>query len=117
VNRVISNEHGILSKIDVDKIVARLGRQYIKKEEAIEAVKEFARFVLLKIKAEDFEGSLLSPSPLVDAVWHEMILDTRMYAKFCLDVCGGMVLEHDPDGASEEDVVARTKRQKRTARA
>jgi hypothetical protein len=40
-----------------------------------------------------------------------------MYAKFCLDVCGGMVPEHDPDGASEEDVVARTKRQKRTARA
>jgi large subunit ribosomal protein L40e len=56
--------------------------------------------------------------PLVDAVWHEMILDTRMYAKFCLDVGAGTILVHDPDGASEEDgaVEARVKRQRRTER-
>jgi hypothetical protein len=110
------SESEILAHIDVEKIVARLGRQFIKKEEAAAAVKEFARFVLLKMRARDYEGGLLSPSPLVDAVWHEMILDTRMYAKFCLEVCKGGVLQHDPDGASDEEVVARTKRQKRTTR-
>jgi hypothetical protein len=106
----------ILAHIDVEKIVARLGRRYIKEEEALAAVKEFARFVILKLRKRDFEGGLLSPSPLVDAVWHEMILDTRMYAKFCLNVCKGTVLEHYPDGASFEGEGARIKRQKRTSR-
>jgi large subunit ribosomal protein L40e len=112
----ILSEDEILAFIDVEKIVARLGRQFIKEEEAVAAVTEFARFVKLKLRERDFEGELLSLSPLVDAVWHEMILDTRMYAKFCLNVCKGTVLEHDPDGASFEGEGARIKRQKRTSR-
>jgi large subunit ribosomal protein L40e len=109
-------ENEILSLVDISKLVARLARHYIQKEDAFSAVKEFARFVVLKNLIGDSEGGLLSPSPLVDLVWHEMILDTRMYAKFCFRACGGRVLEHDPDGASDENAFERVKRQRLTSR-
>jgi hypothetical protein len=79
---ILLSENEILSLVDIGKLVARFARHHIQKEDAISAVKEFARFVVLKNILGDFEGVLLSPSPLVDLVWHEMLLDTRMYASF-----------------------------------
>jgi hypothetical protein len=58
----------ILSKIDVDKLVSRLGRQFVKEEEATSVVKEFARFLVLKMRAHDYNGSLMSPSPFFDTI-------------------------------------------------
>jgi hypothetical protein len=111
----IFTEAGILALIDVDKIVARIEAQFTKKEEAVAAVKEFARFVVLKNQFDDFQGRWLSPSTLIEIVWREMILDTRMYAKFCFRACGGKFIEYDPFSASNGDVVALAKRQKKTA--
>jgi hypothetical protein len=71
LNPIRLDEIAVLSEINVNKIVARMGRQFIKKEEAIAAVKEFARFVVLKNRLGDFEGRLLSPSPLV-SIWSGM---------------------------------------------
>jgi hypothetical protein len=59
---IVPSVDDIFAKIDVPKIVARLGRQFIEEEEAVAAVNEFAKFVVLKIKDRDFEGTLLSPS-------------------------------------------------------
>jgi hypothetical protein len=114
-NPDILTEAEILALIDVDKIVARIEAQCTKKEDAVAAVKEFARFVVLKNRFEDFQGRWLSPSTLVEIVWREMILDTRMYADFCFCACGGKFIEYDPFGASNVDVVALAKRQKKTA--
>jgi hypothetical protein len=44
---------------------------------------------------------------LVDQVWHEMILDTRMYKEFCDAAFNGKFLHHDPttvnDSAEEKN--------------
>jgi hypothetical protein len=43
------------------------------------ALIEFVRFMLLKLHMRDYEGKVLSPTPLMDAVWHTAILNTRVY--------------------------------------
>jgi hypothetical protein len=86
----------IISKIDVEKLVDRLSHIFDGgRDSVVAAVREFARFIHLKLRIRDWEGRWLSPSPLVDLVWREMIVDTRMYSKFCLDVCGGNILDHE----------------------
>ena len=42
-----------------------------------------------------YRGKTLSPSPLVDLVWHEHILATKEYMKFCDEVFGAY-LHHTP---------------------
>ena len=42
-----------------------------------------------------YRGKTLSPSPLVDLVWHEHILATKEYMKFCDEVFG-VYLHHTP---------------------
>ncbi|MGW5052368.1 glycine-rich domain-containing protein [Actinokineospora sp. NPDC004072] len=46
------------------------------------------------------EGGL-RPSPLVDLGWHQLILDTRLYADLC-DRLAGQFLHHVPDDGSGE---------------
>jgi hypothetical protein len=94
--RVHSTESIILAEIDMNKTVSRLSSTIKDRDEAVAAVREFARFVALKVRLRDFEGRWLSPPPLVDLVWREMVLDTRIYATFCLKTCGGNSLEYEP---------------------
>jgi large subunit ribosomal protein L40e len=64
------------------------------------ALNEFRRFLFLKSDANDVEGHVLSPTPLMDYIWHAAILDTRFYRRLQQKV--GMQLEHSPAGASED---------------
>jgi hypothetical protein len=45
----------------------------------------------LKANALDFDACELSPSSLIDEVWHEAILNTRLYRELCES------LEHNPE--------------------
>jgi hypothetical protein len=56
------------------------------------ALEEYKRFLSLK---QTNPGVSLSPSELMDAVWHIHILDTKMYAKDCQEIFGRF-LHHSP---------------------
>jgi hypothetical protein len=58
-------------------------------------VHEYLRFLELKLEAADSNGTLLSPSPLIDQLWHLHILDTQHYAADCNHIAQ----LHFPDSA------------------
>ncbi len=62
---------------------------------------EYNVFLGLKVAQRDLRARLLSPSPRIDHVWHQHILDTEAYAAFCGRVLGedGLLLHHNPDAA------------------
>ncbi len=72
------------------------------------AMREFERFVELKVFLRDTDAVKISPTPLMDAMWHAAILDTVFYAG--LQVKLGMMIHHRPSGAHPEEAEARRKR-------
>lgn len=63
-----------------------------------EAIEEYRKFMYLKTVTR----KPLTPSVVVDSVWHMHILYMRNYEAFCEKVIGRMVY-HDPGGGSEEE--------------
>ena len=55
------------------------------------ALGEYRRFLGLLMRGE----GPLTPSKLVDEIWHQHILDSRNYSSFCLRIAG-RYLHHDP---------------------
>lgn len=53
----------------------------------------------LSAKALDNDGT--SVSPVLDALWHELILETRLYVTFCDKVLGGTLLHHSTMTAND----------------
>jgi hypothetical protein len=51
-----------------------------------DAIREYLRFMCLKREIKDYEPSIagLSPSPMIDKVWHAHILHTKHYQEFCV---------------------------------
>ncbi|KAF4618981.1 hypothetical protein G7Y89_g14866 [Cudoniella acicularis] len=70
-----------------------------------QAVEEFRRLIALKTFYKDQNAEMLSPTPLMDTLWHAAILDTRFYAE--LQKALGCVLHHRPEGASDNEAEAR----------
>lgn len=100
--------------MDTERLLKRVRREYTWSEGmAAERVKEYERFMELKAAAKDWNAELLSPSPLVDLVWHAHALDTRRYPAECRSAFK-RVIHHDPDGG--EDRAARQKRYEATLR-
>ena len=64
----------------------------IEREEIPLAINEYKRFLQLK---QSHLGKSLSPSKLMDAVWHIHILDTKMYSSDCQRIFGKF-LHHAP---------------------
>jgi len=63
-------------------------------------LEEYKRFLAIKTISGDTEEPLsLSPSALVDLVWHEHILHSRQYRLACTKL--GVILDHDPCGARD----------------
>jgi hypothetical protein len=92
-------------------ISARAG---ISSKLALEVVNEFFDyFICLKKRAKDWDAELLSPSPLIDLVWHRAILHTKKYKA----LCGRTFIHHNPDGAQPQGAAARLTRYKNTLRA
>ena len=70
-----------------------------------EHVIDYARFLLLKIKEDDYEPPFkLSPSGPVDAVWHaHMLLPQDYFTMITTVLPAGKFLHHNPSTASEAD--------------
>ena len=54
----------------------------------------YCQFIELKIVTEDWDATLLSPSPLIDMMWHQHIFDTNHYGRCC--TCDGNLIHHNP---------------------
>jgi len=63
------------------------------------AIVEYKRFLTLKKKFPNLE---ISPSPLVDKVWHMHILDTRQYMEDCDNIFGSY-MHHAPSFNPDEE--------------
>ena len=67
------------------------------------AVQEYKKFLHLKFIVGDTEvPAQLSPSFLVDQVWHVHLLKPKLYAKFCQEVFEQLI-DHDLDGTNSTD--------------
>jgi hypothetical protein len=57
------------------------------------AARELLRF--LQLKSESGSQKNLSPGPVVDRAWHDLILETSLYAQICNDLLGcDELIEH-----------------------
>jgi hypothetical protein len=64
------------------------------------AVVEYCRFLTLKVAAFDRAAKILSPSVIIDQIWHLHVLDTKRYEAECKMICGSM-LHRKPDGDAD----------------
>ena len=87
--------------------VARMAAATHNTTEAL-AMREFVRLMELKVFLRDKDATKISPSPLMDDVWHAAILDTSFYAS--LQTKLGLTIHHRPSGAMEADAGARAER-------
>ncbi|KNE54079.1 hypothetical protein AMAG_00079 [Allomyces macrogynus ATCC 38327] len=76
------------------------------------AVREYRRFLILKVVHNDAQALLLSPSPVIDAVWHAHILDTRAYA--AMNEHLPSPIHYEPKGDWDADTPNRARRLKNT---
>ena len=59
----------------------------------------YRQFLFLKMDYEDWDATQLSPSYLIDQMWHQHILDVTNYCHDMMLLCGHVV-GHNPDGAA-----------------
>jgi hypothetical protein len=84
----------------VRKLLKDVPEKFTSEPIAWTAIFEYKRFLTMK---KNFPKLELSPSPMVDEVWHLHILDTRQYMKDC-DRIFGNYIHHSPSfGDSEEE--------------
>ncbi|KNE54080.1 hypothetical protein AMAG_00080 [Allomyces macrogynus ATCC 38327] len=76
------------------------------------AIREYRRFLVLKVTHNDGNTVLLSPSSVVDAVWHAHILDTRAY--LAMNERLPFWIHHEPKGAWVADCANRQRRLENT---
>lgn len=67
---------------------------------------ELLNFFTLKVTAGPLE---LSPSPLIDLAWHELLLRPVLYRKVCNVILADHLVDHEPDGADDSDEVIRAR--------
>lgn len=98
----------ILSPEERTALQARVLRLYpeLERDNIALGVAEYVRFLMLKVTWNDTDALKLSPSPPIDLIWHEHILDTGAYARCCERL--GVFLHHSPDLAL--DAAARDQR-------
>jgi hypothetical protein len=70
-------------------------------------LRECLHFLVLKKLAGDEDATKLSPTDGIDQVWHQLILNTRLY-KSINDALGGEMIHHNPEGG--RDVGSRNER-------
>ena len=66
------------------------------------ALEGYREFMKLKILQEDWDADKLSPSLIIDQVWHAHIFDTKSYARAC-DAYAGHMIHHNPDGGLNQE--------------
>jgi small ubiquitin-related modifier len=90
--------------------VARCQREYLWDEAKCRRVlNAYRQFLELKKTFEDWDATILSPSQVVDQMWHQHLLDVTNYCHDTILLCGHVV-GHNPDGALDGPAkAARTK--------
>ena len=78
-----------------------------RKEDPPTLLRDCLKFLVLKKLAGDEDATKLSPTDRIDKVWHQLILNTRLY-KSINDALGGETIHHNPEGGM--DVVSRNER-------
>mmetsp|Transcript_20334 Transcript_20334/g.29194 ORF Transcript_20334/g.29194 Transcript_20334/m.29194 type:complete len:239 (+) Transcript_20334:80-796(+) len=80
------------------------------------ATSEYIRFIELKCAIRDIDSNILSPSPIIDQVWHTHILDTRAYLNDTETIHRRVIgdeqfkfLHHSPDNAHNVQRILRLK--------
>ncbi|EGG23760.1 hypothetical protein DFA_05895 [Cavenderia fasciculata] len=64
-------------------------------------VKEYLKFITLKVLDQDWDATKLSPSPLIDQMWHIHILETKSYQDMCNKF--GRMIHHRASIKEQED--------------
>ena len=90
--------------------MARCQREYLWDEAKCRRVlNAYRQFLELKKTFEDWDATILSPSQVVDQMWHQHLLDVTNYCHDTILLCGHVV-GHNPDGALDGPAkAARTK--------
>ena len=89
----------VLAEFDMSRereVVPKRGELKIEDHLIPVAEREFKRFFSLGLLVSNPKYAFV-PTPQVDAIWHELIIDTERYAKICQDVHGGFI-HHRPLG-------------------
>ncbi|KAJ3348671.1 hypothetical protein GGF32_006048 [Allomyces javanicus] len=76
------------------------------------ALHEYRRFLVLKVVHNDGQAVLLSPSAIIDALWHAHIVDTRAY--LAMNEQLPFWIHHEPKGAWDADRTNRARRLENT---
>lgn len=109
------NECAFISNtIDAPHLASRLHHTYpfqYSLAEAEAVVREYVRFLLLKIAFSDFEATELSPSAYIDKAWHLHVLQTNRYASDCISICG-RVIHHNADAVFAQLELVQLRRQR-----
>jgi len=72
-------------------------------DQAREAIQAYAEFMTLKIVRNDYDALILSPTSVIDEVWHAHVLDTKSYQSFNARYLGaGQLIHHDPLKAMDD---------------
>lgn len=56
----------------------------------------YVQFMMTKVFSLDLDSQNLSPSSLVDSIWHLHLLDEKDYKRYCIALCGA-VIRHAPE--------------------
>ncbi|CAG8984061.1 hypothetical protein HYALB_00003003 [Hymenoscyphus albidus] len=70
-----------------------------------QAVEELSRLLALNIHFHDDDGRILSPTPLMDTMWHALILDTRLHLEFQATL--PFYVHHRPLGVTDGERLTR----------
>jgi len=74
----------------------------------VELLEEYKKFLAIKVIAKDATAPIhLSPSALIDQVWHQHLLHTAQYRAACSAL--GVFIDHDPEGALSSDSVRKNR--------
>jgi hypothetical protein len=72
------------------------------------AIVELFRFLSLKVLENDLDATKLSPSGIVDHVWHHFMLLPKLYSEFCNRMLPSQgvgpvrLIDHNPLGADDD---------------
>src|ERR1700722_9106092 len=87
----------LLNKLDQIKSVINVYDWSVLKQFPVEHLVEFQKYMTLKALMHDYDAVLLSPSHIVDEIWHTFMLLPQYY----LDFCRQLIKVSDPSSNKE----------------
>ncbi len=60
---------------------------------------DYLRFIFLKVKTQDIDGTIISPTIDIDEIWHTHLLHNKNYLDMCLKI--NFIIYHCPERAED----------------